>query len=91
MLKKTPSSTVRTTYPSLMAVATEIGMLHRLRKEAPGKVFQPVSEEAVCKYMKMITLDKVLRALREEVYEVKVPEETAAKARLAIERMLQHT
>jgi len=85
MLRRARSSEARE-----FIVATEIGMLHRLRKEAPGKVFQPVSEEAVCKYMKMITLDKLFRALRDEVYEVKVPEETAAKARLAIERMLQH-
>ena len=70
-------------------IATEIGILHRMKKEAPGKVFYPASEEAICKYMKRITLEKTLRSLREEIYEVKVPDEIAAKARLAIERMLQ--
>lgn len=69
-------------------VATETGILYRLRKDNPGKEFIPISNDAVCKYMKMITLEKVYRSLRDEVYEVKVPEEIAAKARLAIERML---
>ena len=70
-------------------VATETGILHRMKKEVPDKQFYPASEEAVCMYMKMITPEKVLRSLEEDVYEVKVPEEIAAKARLAIERMLQ--
>jgi len=69
-------------------VATEVGILHRLNKEAPGKTFYPANERAICQYMKKITLDKVLRSLREEVYEVRVPEQIASKARLAIERML---
>jgi quinolinate synthase len=70
-------------------VATEIGILHRMRKEAPEKTFYPASDEAVCRYMKMITLDKVLSSLKDDVYEVKVPEEIAFKARKAIERMLK--
>lgn len=69
-------------------VATETGILHRMQKENPNKKFIPVSENAVCKYMKMITLDKVYRSLTDMVYEVNVPEETANKARSAIERML---
>ncbi len=72
-------------------VATETGILYRMRKENPSKQFIPVSENAVCKYMKMITLDKVYRSLNEMVYEVKVPEETATRAQLAIERMLAIT
>ncbi|MGQ9477121.1 MAG: quinolinate synthase NadA [Candidatus Bipolaricaulia bacterium] len=70
-------------------IATEVGILHRMRKEAPGKVFYPVDEGAICRYMKMITLEKVLRSLQEEIYEVKVPQRIAEKARLAIERMLE--
>jgi len=69
-------------------VATETGILYRMRKENPNKEFIPISENAVCKYMKMITLDKVYRSLTDMVYEVKVPEATAMKAKLAIERML---
>jgi quinolinate synthase len=72
-------------------IATEVGLLHRLRKENPDKVFIPVKDDAVCKYMKMITLDKVLKSLKEMVYVVKVDEEVARRARVAIERMLQIT
>ena len=70
-------------------VATETGILHRMKKENPGKTFLPVKEDAVCQYMKTITLEKVYRSLRDMVYEVKVPKETADRARLSIERMLQ--
>ncbi|MGC8762926.1 MAG: quinolinate synthase NadA [Acidobacteriota bacterium] len=69
-------------------VATETGILHRMRKEAPGKTFYPVSEAMECKYMKTITLEKVLRSLRDLVHEVKVDAGTAERARLPIERML---
>jgi quinolinate synthase len=69
-------------------VATEVGILHRLKKETSGKVFYPANERAICEYMKKITLDKVLRSLQEEIYEIRVPEPTASKARRAIERML---
>src|SRR2546428_819143 len=70
-------------------VATETGILHRMKKENPNKTFLPVKEDAVCQYMKTITLDKVYRSLRDMVYDVKVPRETADRARLSIERMLQ--
>ncbi len=69
-------------------VATETGILHRMRKENPEKLFLPVKEDAVCQYMKMITLEKVAYSLRNMVYEVRVPSETADRARLAIQRML---
>lgn len=70
-------------------IATETGMLHRLRKDNPKKKFYPASEKAVCEYMKMITIEKVLRSLQEEIYEVKVPETIAHKAKLSIDRMLE--
>jgi len=69
-------------------VATEVGILHRLKKETSGKTFYPANERAICEYMKKITLDKVLHSLQEEIYEIRVPEPTASKARRAIERML---
>ena len=69
-------------------VATEVGILHRLAKEAPGKRFEPVSEEALCRYMKMITLEKLRDSLRDWKHVVAVEPETAARARLAIERMV---
>ena len=54
----------------------------------PGKTFEPVREGAVCRFMKMITLEKLRDSLRDNKYEVTVPQETADKARLAIERMV---
>ncbi len=69
-------------------IATETGILYQMRKQNPDKTFVPASEKAECQYMKMITLQKVYDSLMEEKYEVKVPKETADKARLAIERML---
>lgn len=70
-------------------VATETGILHRMRKENPDKTFLPVKQDAVCQYMKMITLDKVYRSLHDQVYEVKVPSSVADRARLSIQRMLE--
>jgi quinolinate synthase len=69
-------------------VATEIGMIHQLRKAAPGVDFRAVNERASCKYMKMITPEKLLVSLRELRDEVVVDPEIAAKARGAVERMI---
>jgi quinolinate synthase len=71
-----------------MLVATEIGIIHRLEKEAPGKRFEPVNRKAFCKYMKMITLEKLRDSLRDWKHEVTVDAEIAARARGAIERMV---
>ena len=69
-------------------VATEIGILHRLRKENPTKEFLPISSEMSCQFMKMITLEKLHRSLTDDVFHVTVPEETAKRALTAIERMI---
>ena len=69
-------------------VATETGMLHPLRRAAPDTEFIAANEAAHCMYMKMITLPKLRDALRDDVYEVQVPEEIAARARVPIERMV---
>jgi len=69
-------------------VATETGILYRMRQLYPQNTFIPASENAECEYMKMITLDKVYRSLYDEKYEVKVAKKIADKSRLAIERML---
>jgi len=69
-------------------VATETGILYRMQKENPDKEFVPIKQDAVCKYMKKITLEKVYNSLAHNVYEVKVPKDVADKARLAIDRML---
>jgi quinolinate synthase len=69
-------------------VATEVGILHRLRKESPGKTFEPASAEAVCAFMKMITLDNLRDSLRLMQHGVTVPPEIAARARQAVDRMV---
>jgi quinolinate synthase len=69
-------------------VGTEIGIIYRLRKENPDKKFIPVSEQAVCPNMKLITLEKVLWSLEEMAPEVKVPEKIRLKAKKAVDRML---
>jgi quinolinate synthase len=69
-------------------VATETGILHRLEKEAPGKVFEAADPGAVCRYMKMITPLKLRDALRDLAPEVQVDPEIAARARVPIDRML---
>ena len=73
---------------STFIVATETGILHRLRKEIPGRDFVAADEGAVCGYMKQITLEKVRRTLREMSPTVEIAPEIAAKARVAIDRML---
>ena len=69
-------------------VATETGILYRMKQQNPTKTFVPASEKAECQYMKMITLDKVYNSLLDEKFEVKVPRNIASKVRLAIDRML---
>jgi quinolinate synthase len=73
---------------SELIVGTEVEILHRLKKENPGKKFIPASEKAVCPDMKKITLDKILKSLETMTPEVKVPEEIRVRALRAVERML---
>jgi quinolinate synthase len=69
-------------------VATEIGILHRLRKANPTKTFIPASDRAQCAYMKVTTLPKVLRSLEHMEHQIAVRGDVAARARRAIERMV---
>src|SRR5213594_3525973 len=69
-------------------VATETGVLHRLRRENPEKQFIAAAETAECRYMKMITLENLRDSLRDLKHEVTVPPEIATRARRAIDRML---
>ena len=59
-----------------------------MKQENPTKTFIPASEKAECQYMKMITLENVYDSLLDDKFEVKVPDDIALKAKLAIERML---
>jgi quinolinate synthase len=73
---------------STFIVATEVGILHRMERCAPSKRFVPASSDAVCPYMKRITLDKVASALERMEPRVTVAPEVAVRARRAIDRML---
>jgi quinolinate synthase len=70
-------------------VATETGILHRLAKDAPDKRFYAMSERAVCRYMKLITLEKLRDSLRDRRHVVTVEPAVAGAARGAIQRMVE--
>jgi quinolinate synthase len=84
MMRRTNQSTANE-----FIIATETGVLHRMRKACPAKTFHAISEDTICRYMKMITVDKVLHALRHMQHQVTVAPEIAARARGAIDRMLE--
>ena len=69
-------------------IATEVGTLHKLRKDNPDKEFIPVSDKIVCQYMKLSTLETVYEALRDEKFEVKIPAEIADRSLEPITKML---
>jgi quinolinate synthase len=69
-------------------VATEVGILHRLRRENPAQTFIPANEHAVCAYMKVTTLPKVLASLERLQHRITVPPDIAARARRALARMV---
>jgi quinolinate synthase len=77
-----------TTTAKKVLVATETGMLHQLRKANPLVIFEPINRAAVCKYMKMITPEKLPMSLREGRDEVTVPFDIAQRARQSVERMI---
>jgi quinolinate synthase len=79
----------RDTKAKSVLVATEIGMIHQLRKAAPDIDFRAVNDRASCRYMKMITPAALLRCLREGLDEVHVDVETAARARASVRRMIE--
>ena len=72
-------------------IATETGMLYPLQEQNPDKRFIPVRRAAICQYMKMITLENLRDSLRQMRYEVRVPPDIAARARVPIERMVAIT
>ncbi|MBN1383067.1 MAG: quinolinate synthase NadA [Deltaproteobacteria bacterium] len=69
-------------------VGTEQGIIYRMQKQNPDKIFYEPSKPALCPTMKRINLEKILRSLEEEKHEINVPEEIAGKARTAIRKML---
>jgi quinolinate synthase len=80
---------IGTSEASEFAVGTEMGIMHQLNKKFPEKTFYPVNPNAVCSFMKTITLDKVIASLETLTPRITVPEEIAHKAKRAIDRMLE--
>jgi len=78
----------RASRASEVLVATEVGMLHQLRRAAPEIDFRAVNDRASCRYMKMITPERLLRCLRDGTDEVHVDPELAARGRVAVQRMI---
>ncbi|MCS4541993.1 MAG: quinolinate synthase NadA [Euryarchaeota archaeon] len=74
-----------------LIIATEVGLLHRLRKEVPDKVFTPADSSAICPQMKKHTLDKILYVLKTESNAVEVNPKIADLARNALKRMFELT
>ena len=69
-------------------IATEMGIIHTLKKQNPGKTFYPASGKFICPNMKKITLEKVLFSLEDNKYIIKVPPDIAQKAKSALDRMV---
>jgi quinolinate synthase len=72
-------------------VGTEVGLLYRLRKENPDKVFHPLRPDMICPNMKKTTLKSVLDALKENKHVIEVPEDVRVPAKQALDRMLAIT
>ncbi len=84
MLKFVNSSTAKH-----FIVATEIGIIHALKKQNPNAEFIPASNKAICPDMKRITVDKIIASLQEMQYKVTVPEDITARAKRALDRMVE--
>ncbi len=80
----------KTTAAQEIIVGTETGLLYRLKKENPQKIFYAASDLAVCPNMKLTTLEKVLSSLEKMRYEITVSEKIISRARQGIQRMLDH-
>jgi quinolinate synthase len=78
----------RETEAEEILVGTEVGIIHRLQRENPGKRFIPVTEQAICPNMKRIELADVVRALENLEHRIVVPEPIRVKAAAAVARML---
>jgi quinolinate synthase len=84
MLKFAKTSTAKR-----FIIATEIGIIHTLKKQNPQAEFIAATDRAVCPNMKKITLDKVIGALEDMQYKVTVPEEIRVKAKRSLDRMIE--
>ncbi|MHB1253620.1 MAG: quinolinate synthase NadA, partial [Candidatus Humimicrobiaceae bacterium] len=68
-------------------IGTEIGIIYRLKKQNPRKIFYPANNNIICPNMKLINLEKIMWSLEDNVYEINLPDDIIKKARLSLERM----
>lgn len=68
-------------------IGTEIGIIYRLKKQNPGKIFYPANNNIICPNMKLINLEKIMWSLEDNVYKINLPGNIIKKARLSLERM----
>ena len=80
---------VKETDAKEIIVGTEVGMIYRLQKEVPEKKYYPLNENAICKNMKLTTLEEVYKSLSEKRYEVFLDSQIAETARQSLEKMLE--
>ncbi len=71
-------------------IGTEVGLIYRLKKENPDKVFYTAGPARMCKNMKITTLEDVYLALKEEKYKIEIDEEIRKRAKKALDKMLQY-
>ncbi len=71
-------------------IGTEEGMIYRLQKENPNKIFYTIGNARMCRNMKMTTLEDVLLALREEKYRIELPDFILKAAKKSLDRMLEY-
>jgi quinolinate synthase len=70
-------------------IGTEVGIIHRMKKENPDKIFYPAQSRSICPNMKLTNLEKILWSLEEEIHEIILPEKIIKGAKTAIEKMLE--
>ena len=75
---------------SKFIIGTEEGILYRLNKENPEKVFYSFHKQRACYNMKKTTLQSVKDALEKGIYEITIPSDIMRKAQVSIERMIQY-
>lgn len=81
---------VKKSSKNIFLIATEEGIIYRMKKENPNKSFFPAGIPRFCVNMKKTKLENVLQALEEEIHEIVVPKKIAEKAKMALDKMLEY-
>ena len=71
-------------------IGTEIGIIYRLQKQNPKKLFYPAQKNTICPNMKLINLEKIMWSLEDNIYEINLSDEIIKKARASLEKMKEY-